>query len=156
MPSSAAFTVRLHAASASPTLAVMTALPAATAVTSPLSLTVATAGSLLLHAQVSSVSSLTFSVSLSPTVSASTARFRVMTFFGSAVSGVVASGAGVTSSTGGFSPPMASLIWSPNTSHTTSSTSRASTSTITGPRMLGARRRDVSSRRLRRFFTRPL
>ena len=70
-------------------------------------------------------------------------------------SGGTGSGVGVTSVMGGFSPTMAVLIFSPNSSHTTSSTSRISTSTTTGPRMLGALRRGASARRLRRFFTRP-
>ena len=137
----------------------MTALPLASAVTSPEEVTLATVGSLLLHATVSSVP-LTFRDSLSPTDSTSTVRFREMVGVTAVSSGVVTGlSSGVfTSVTGGFSvPSMASLIRSPKMSHTTSTTRRISTTTATGPRMLGARRLLLSAvRRPRPLRTLPL
>ena len=75
--SSSLFTVTVQATDSSPTAAVITALPLASAVTSPEEVTLATVGSLLLHATVSSVP-LTFRDSLSPMLSTSTVRFREM------------------------------------------------------------------------------
>jgi len=139
--SSSLFTVTVQETDSSPTAAVITALPLASAVTSPEEVTLATVGSLLLHATVSSVP-LTFRDSLSPMLSTSTVRFREMVGVTTVSSGVAVPSSGVSTLVmGGFSlPSMASLIRSPKMSHTTSTTRRISTTTATGPRMLGARR----------------
>ena len=134
------------------TSAVMTALPLVSAVTSPAELTLATVGALLLQAAASSVP-LTFSSSFSPTFSTRTVRFREIVGVTGVSSGLSMVSSGLSTSVmGGFSPVMASLIWSPKISHTTSAASRIRTMTATGPRTLGVLRRRLSAARRPRLF----
>ena len=127
------------------------------AVTSPPEVTLTTAGSLLSQDTSSSVP-LTFSV---PFVAHGQGQDGAVQGdggrdHGSSGLSMVFVGPGCTSSMGGFSPVMVSLIWSPKMSHTTSAASSTSTTTTTGPKMLGARRLRFSwVRRPRDFFTRP-
>ena len=109
--SASSATVTVHVTASSPTWAVMTAVPLARAVTSPVEVTLTRAGSLLAQDTVSSVP-LTFSVSLSPTVRARTVRFREMVGVVTVSSGLsmVLPGLGCMSSTGGLSPVKICLI----------------------------------------------
>ena len=89
-------------------------------------------GALLLQAAASSVP-LTFSSSLSPTFSTRTVRFREIVGVTGVLSGLSMVSSGVSTSVmGGFSPVMASLIWSPKISHTTSAASRITAKSIAG------------------------
>ena len=136
------------------TSAVMTALPLVSAVTSPAELTLATVGALL-QAAASSVP-LTFSSSFSPTFSTRTVRFREIVGVTGVLSGLSMVSSGLSTSVmGGFSPVMASLIWSPKISHTTSAASRIRTTMATGPSTLGVLRLSAA-RRPRLFRSLPL
>ena len=107
---------------------VMVAVPGTPAVTVPLSSTVATLGSLLVQRTFSAP--VTVRVAVSPWF-----MFRVVW---SRVRGSV--GVGVGSSTVGLSAGLLALPLPPNSSTPTSTAANTTTSTMAGPRMLGARR----------------